>query len=74
VSRREFRRVLLTDLPEFEAQGWRPAIVEAGAVGCDPWCAGTLATVLVERTLLDRAELVAGIANIRAGLEAGEPE
>jgi hypothetical protein len=46
---REFHRVLLADLPAWEAKGWRPAVELGGAVGADPWCAGTLATVTVTR-------------------------
>lgn len=49
MTRRLYRTILLSDLPHLEAEGWRPAVQSGGAVGCDPWCGGTLATVLVVR-------------------------
>ena len=46
----EFRRVVLDELAQAEAEGWRPAVeLPCGAVGADPWCAGTLAIVTVVR-------------------------
>jgi hypothetical protein len=46
---RAYRRVLLEDLPEAEAQGWKPAVESASTVGADPFAAGTQASVLVYR-------------------------
>ena len=47
---REFHRILLSELPDWEARGWRPAVeLACGAVGADPWCGGTLATITVTR-------------------------
>lgn len=48
----EFLRVFLADLPLYEAAGWRPAVLSpCGAVGAEPWCAHTLAVVLVFRVV-----------------------
>ncbi len=50
---REYRRVLLEDLAAAESEGWVPVVqAELGAVGADPFCAGTLASVLVARDAL----------------------
>ena len=50
LSALEFRRVVLDELALAEAEGWRPAVeLPCGAVGADPWCAGTLAIVTVVR-------------------------
>lgn len=47
---REFHRILLSELPDYEADGWRPAVeLVCGAVGADPWCGGALATITVVR-------------------------
>jgi hypothetical protein len=46
---RVYRRVLLEDLPKFEAQGWVPVILDGSAIGADPFAAGTQASVLVRR-------------------------
>jgi len=48
-----YRRVLLEDLPRWEAIGWRPAVTfrdELGEViGAVPVCDGMLAEVLIVR-------------------------
>lgn len=50
--RREFRRVTLADLPELEAEGWRPAATAmCGAIGLDPYSCGLGAGVTVVRDL-----------------------
>lgn len=52
--RREFHRVLLADLPNWEADGWRPCMTSpCGAVGVSPFSAGLGAEVLIEREIPD---------------------
>lgn len=52
---RLYHRVLLADLPEYEAQGWMPAVTRFGAVGASPFNGGLGAEVLVWRPLRDDA-------------------
>ena len=47
--RREYRRVLLDDLPRWRGEGWAPAVDVDGAVGAVPICDGMLAEVLIWR-------------------------
>ena len=44
-----YRRVLLGDLPEWTARGWRTCVTYNGAIGCTPICDGMLAEVLIVR-------------------------
>ncbi len=53
MSALEFRRVLLEELAQAEAEGWRPAVeLPCGAVGADPVSGGTIAAVAVVREVV----------------------
>lgn len=56
--RRELHRVLLADLPAWEAKGWRPCTsLACGAVGVSLFSAGLGAEVLIERELPEEPEV-----------------
>ena len=59
MTSREYLRTTLDRLPALMAEGWRPAVeLECGAIGIDPFSAGTGAGVTVWREMQEETEVL----------------